>query len=86
MACSGQVYGLNGSVLLATKRDEDYFFSHDLIRTAPRTDAVRLRFSYEAVDKRRNRLRNTPHSWDGLWLTRFGRSFGPFPAALGSPT
>lgn len=41
MACSGQVYGLNGSVLLTTKRDEGYFFSHDLIRIAPRTDAVR---------------------------------------------
>lgn len=35
MACSGQVYGLNGSVLLATKHDEACFFSHDLIRIEP---------------------------------------------------
>ena len=41
MACSGQVYGLNGSVTLATKHDESFFFSHDLIRIAPRRDAVR---------------------------------------------
>ena len=41
MACSGQVYGLNGSVTLATKHDESFFFSHDLIRIAPRSDAVR---------------------------------------------
>lgn len=41
MACSGQVYGLNGSVTLATKHHENYFFSHDLIRIAPRSDAVR---------------------------------------------
>ena len=41
MACSGQVYGLNGSVTLATKHDESFFFSHDLIRIAPRNDAAR---------------------------------------------
>ena len=41
MACSGQVYGLNGSVTLATQHDEKFFFSHDLIRIAPRRDAVR---------------------------------------------
>ena len=41
MACSGQVYGLNGSVTLATKHDERFFFSHDLIRIAPRSDEVR---------------------------------------------
>lgn len=41
MACSGQVYGLNGSVTLATKHHESFFFSHDLIRIAPRTDLVR---------------------------------------------
>ena len=35
MACSGQVYGLNGSVVLATKHDEGCFFSHDLIRIEP---------------------------------------------------
>ena len=41
MACSGQVYGLNGSVTLATRHDESFFFSHDLIRIAARCDAVR---------------------------------------------
>ena len=41
MACSGQVYGLNGSVFLATKWDEAFFFSHDLIRITPRTAAIR---------------------------------------------
>jgi len=40
MACSGQVYGLNGSVTLATKEDEDTFFSHDLIRIRP-SNAIR---------------------------------------------
>lgn len=35
MACSGQIYGLNGSVTMATARDEEFFFSHDLIRIAP---------------------------------------------------
>ena len=35
MACSGQVYGLNGSVVLATRHDERCFFSHDLIRIDP---------------------------------------------------
>ena len=41
MACSGQIYGLNGSVTLATKHDENYFFSHDLIRIAPKTNGIR---------------------------------------------
>lgn len=41
MACSGQVYGLNGSVTLATKADEEYFFSHDLIRIAPKLGCIR---------------------------------------------
>ena len=41
MACSGQVYGLNGSVTLSTKHGESFFFSHDLIRIPPRSDAVR---------------------------------------------
>lgn len=41
MACSGQVYGLNGAVTLATKHDEQYFFSHDLIRIAPRSELIR---------------------------------------------
>lgn len=41
MACSGQVYGLNGSVTLATRHDESFFFSHDLIRIAPAPGAIR---------------------------------------------
>lgn len=41
MACSGQIYGLNGSVTLATNLDEDFFFSHDLIRISPVGDSVR---------------------------------------------
>ena len=32
MACSGQIYGLNGAVCLATEAHKDTFFSHDLIR------------------------------------------------------
>ena len=35
-ACSGQVYGLNGSVVLATKADERFFF-----KTMPMTDTNR---------------------------------------------
>ena len=46
MACSGQVYGLNGSVLLATKHDEEYFFYHDLIRIAPQARTVRPGYLY----------------------------------------
>ena len=41
MACSGQVYGLNGAVTLATKHDEKYFFSHDLIRIAVHRELIR---------------------------------------------
>ena len=41
MVCSGQVYGLNGSVALMTKRHERFFMSHDLIRIIPREDAIR---------------------------------------------
>ena len=46
MACSAQVYGLNGSVVLATKADESFFFSHDLIRIAPLPDVVRSAYLY----------------------------------------
>lgn len=41
MACSGQVYGLNGSVALMTEKQEKAFFSHDLIRIIPRPDLIR---------------------------------------------
>lgn len=36
MACSGQVYGLNGAVALATEHHRRVFFSHDLIRIIPK--------------------------------------------------
>jgi len=49
MACSGQVYGLNGSVSLMTKRHEDAFFSHDLIRIIPRVDNVRPGYLFTAL-------------------------------------
>ena len=41
MACSGQVYGLNGAALLMTEHHEDIFFSHDLIRIIPNTEKIR---------------------------------------------
>lgn len=41
MACSGQIYGLNGSVALMTEKHENAFFSHDLIRIVPRHDLIR---------------------------------------------
>lgn len=41
MACSGQVYGLNGSVALMTERHEHTFFSHDLVRIVARRDLIR---------------------------------------------
>ncbi|HEU5013687.1 MAG TPA: hypothetical protein VFT66_14270 [Roseiflexaceae bacterium] len=41
MACSGQVYGLNGSAMLMTHGNEAKFFSHDLIRIIPKKDTVR---------------------------------------------
>lgn len=39
MACSGQVYGLNGAVMLATEWHENTFMSHDLIRIKPKKGA-----------------------------------------------
>lgn len=49
MACSGQTYGLNGSVALATKRHEHCFFSHDIIRIAPRTEQIRAGYLLVAL-------------------------------------
>lgn len=46
MACSGQIYGLNGSVTLATKFDEGFFFSHDLIRISPQVDSIQSGYLY----------------------------------------
>lgn len=44
MACSGQVYGLNGAAMLMTPHHEKTFFSHDLIRIIP--DPKKIRAGY----------------------------------------
>jgi hypothetical protein len=44
MACSGQTYGLNGSVALMTEPHEDAFFSHDLVRII--ADKSKIRAGY----------------------------------------
>lgn len=49
MACSGQTYGLNGSVALMTKWHERAFLSHDLVRIIPKTDEVRPGYLYTAL-------------------------------------
>ena len=49
MACSGQTYGLNGSVALMTKRHEDAFFSHDLIRIIPKLTSIRPGYLFAAL-------------------------------------
>jgi hypothetical protein len=35
MACSGQIYGMNGSTMIATQWHENAVFSHDMIRIVP---------------------------------------------------
>jgi len=47
MACSGQVYGLNGAAALMTEHHENTFFSHDLIRIV--TKPARIRAGYLLV-------------------------------------
>lgn len=47
MACSGQVYGLNGAASLITEHHENVFFSHDLIRIIP--DETKIRAGYLLV-------------------------------------
>ncbi len=46
MACSGQTYGLNGSVSLLDERHERNFFSHDIVRIIPRTEVIRPGYLY----------------------------------------
>lgn len=46
MACSGQAYGLLGSVALMAPRHERAFLSHDLIRIVPRSDVIRPGYLY----------------------------------------
>lgn len=41
MACSGQVYGLNGAASLMTDHHKGIFFSHDLIRIIPNRAEIR---------------------------------------------
>lgn len=52
MACSGQVYGLNGEALLMTKDHEGTFFSHDLIRISPKENGIRSGFLLVALTHR----------------------------------
>jgi hypothetical protein len=47
MACSGQVYGLNGAAALMTEHHENVFFSHDLIRII--ADQSKIRAGYLLV-------------------------------------
>ncbi|HYL11571.1 MAG TPA: hypothetical protein VEV41_00950 [Terriglobales bacterium] len=49
MACSGQTYGLNGSVALAEKRYENYFLSHDIVRSIPKADRITPGYLYAAL-------------------------------------
>lgn len=49
MACSGQVYGLNGSVALMTKQHEKAFFSHDLVRIIPKLDSIRSGYLFTVL-------------------------------------
>jgi hypothetical protein len=49
MACSGQTYGLNGSVGLADQRHESYFFSHDIVRIIPNLSRIRSGYLYAAL-------------------------------------
>jgi len=41
MACSGQVYGLNGAAALMTVYHENIFFSHDLVRIIANPTKIR---------------------------------------------
>ncbi len=52
MACSGQVYGLNGAVALMTPHHENTFFSHDLIRIVPRLAGPRAGYLLVALTHR----------------------------------
>jgi type I restriction enzyme, S subunit len=49
MACSGQIYGLNGSVCLATEAHSGTFFSHDLIRIRPKQGGPRAGYIATAL-------------------------------------
>jgi type I restriction enzyme, S subunit len=52
MACSGQVYGLNGAVMLLGDRHEGIFGTHDLIRLLPDGEKVRTGYLLLALENR----------------------------------
>ena len=49
MACSGQTYGLNGSVALLDERHESKFFSHDIVRIVPDRQKIRPGYLYAVL-------------------------------------
>ncbi|MHC1481732.1 restriction endonuclease subunit S domain-containing protein [Frateuria aurantia] len=49
MACSGQTYGLNGSVAFMTTEHEQAFFSHDLVRIIPNVELVDAGYLFTAL-------------------------------------
>lgn len=49
MACSGQIYGLNGAAMLMTPHHENTFFSHDLIRIIPDPEKIRAGYLLTAL-------------------------------------
>lgn len=52
MACSGQVYGLNGAAALVTEHHTNTFFSHDLIRIIPDESKIRAGYLLVALTHR----------------------------------
>lgn len=52
MACSGQVYGLNGAAILTTERHENIFFSHDLIRIVANKNKIHPGYLLVALTNR----------------------------------
>jgi hypothetical protein len=67
MACSGQVYGLNGAAALITEHYENTFFSHDLIRII--ADLSKIRAGYLLVT-----LTNRTHGRPLLIRAAYGTS------------
>lgn len=49
MACSGQIYGLNGSAMLITEDHQNIFFSQDLIRIVPDESQARSGYLLTAL-------------------------------------
>ncbi|MDP1592284.1 MAG: hypothetical protein Q8M07_31270 [Prosthecobacter sp.] len=52
MACSGQIYGLNGEAMLATEHHSNTFFSHDLIRIDANPSKIRAGYLLVALTHR----------------------------------